>query len=38
MSNITSNWEGIPVQVVEVKPNDVIIAQVSMHMDVSDCQ
>ena len=38
MSNITSNWEGIPVQVVEVKPDDVIIAQVSMHMDVSDCQ
>jgi hypothetical protein len=30
MSNITSNWEGIPVQVVEVKPNDVIVAQVSM--------
>lgn len=37
MSNITSKWEGIPVQVVEIKPNDVIIANISMEMDISDC-
>lgn len=37
MSNITSKWEGIPVQVIEIKPNDIIIANISMEMDISDC-
>ena len=37
MSNITSTWEGIPVQVVEIKPNDVVIAHISQDMSVDEC-
>ena len=38
MSNITSTWEGIPVQVIEIKPNDVVIAHISPDMSIDECQ
>ena len=37
MSNITSEWEGIPVQVIEIKPKDVVIAHISPDMSVHEC-
>ena len=37
-SGIVGTWTGIPVQVLETNPDDVILCEVSNDMDLEDCE
>ena len=37
-SGIVGTWTGIPVQIVETNPDDVILCEVSNDMDLAECE
>lgn len=37
-SGIMGTWTGIPVQIVETNPNDVILCEVSNDIDLEECE
>lgn len=37
-SGITGTWTGIPVQVVETNPNDVVLCEVSNDIGLEECE